>query len=1313
MSVKLASLEKLIGVENYQTWKEQMEFYFLAHSNGDALIDEPSDQNQIEKWRKLQKKCVSELFLTMESSLWCRVDSKSRNSVNEVLKVLDKCFSKQGEDALSTIYSDISDLKMDQCEDAQDYINKMTNLFNKMSRVGKELDESLKVAMMLKGLSAAYQPLVLGLKGANAESKITLASLTNSLINVNIDGETSSSTAFSGKKFNKNKANNGQQFNGFRKVKRNCYKCGSPNHLKKDCDKNKSESGQNVFKKNSFLVKTGCSIINSASNVADNQKCWIVDSGASIHMTPYEGNFIKINKDVCGNVLTANNATIPIKGIGTSNIRVYNGEVEVKDVHYVPKLATNLLSVSKITQSGNKVIFEKNECRIINGSNELVAKCEVQNGIYKLVNEQSLSMLADSKQNALVKWHRRFGHANYRTLVQMKNGGVTGMKFSQNEDAIKNCKVCCEGKQYTLPYKSSKSSTNDVLEIIHSDLAGPMENLSNGKARYILTFIDDYSREVFVYFLKEKSQVLKMFKEFKSLQENLTGKKIKILRSDNGTEYVNNEMESFCKENGIQHQKTAPYSPQQNGVAERMNRTLIQKAKCLLFDADLPIGYWAEAVNMAAYLINRTVTSVHGKTPEEMFTGNKVDVSDIKLFGTKVMVLVPKVKRKKWSKNSEELIFVGYDNETKGYRCINKKTRKVLVSRNVKFFEDNFLETDLEDDDEASVQDDEELCGNEASPKKLSEVSPRKQNDSVITLDDTNVEEEDDDSDAGENTIQPPKVTTRMTRATTKGILPSWLGGNLAMLCTQEFAFRCDDDLNIDGPTSFNEAINRADSKEWQKAMSEELESLNENKTWTLVDLPPGKKVVKSKWVFKLKRESDGKVARYKARLVAKGFTQRYGIDYEETYSPVVRYTSVRLLMALAASKGLRIYQMDAVTAFLQGDIKEEIYMEYPEGFVNNNGKVCKLNKAIYGLKQAGRQWNIKLDFTLKKIGLKNSKLDPCIYFDGCLELIMAIYVDDLLIFYENEERLNELRSELKQNFKMKDIGIAKSCIGIRIHQSDDGIYLDQKVYIKEILKRFGMLDAKPVSNPCDTSNRLQSKTLSDGVVEERIIVPYREAVGSLLFVAQATRPDIAFAVSNVSRFNNEYTNTHWKAVKRIFRYLNLTIDHSLFYRRNLNYFEGFSDADHAGEIDMRKSISGYIFKFGGAAVSWCSSRQRIVALSSTEAEYIALAGAVQEAIWLRQLSIELQIIPNDVTMIVRCDNQSTIKLALCNGYRPRTKHIDLRYHFLRDEIEKGIVNVQFIGTEENVADALTKAVSRQKLELCATNMGLTQSVKN
>lgn len=514
-----------------------------------------------------------------------------------------------------------------------------------------------------------------------------------------------------------------------------------------------------------------------------------------------------------------------------------------------------------------------------------------------------------------------------------------------------------------------------------------------------------------------------------------------------------------------------------------------------------------------------------------------------------------------------------------------------------------------------------------------------------------------------------------------------------------------------DDPVTPEEALSRDDAQLWKSAMQEEYEAQMRNGTWTLTDLPAGRKAIRSKWVYKTKLDAEGRPARHKARLVIKGYSQRKGVDYEETYSPVVRHSSLRYLFAIAARLNLDIDQMDAVTAFLQGELSEEIYMEQPAYFqdTQNRTKVCRLNKALYGLKQSSRVWNHKLDSALKKFGLISTDYDPYVYYKivNNKVLFVAIYVDDVLIFTNCRQWRKKLKDDLAKEFLMKDIGPAKHVLGMRITRSQGKISIDQEAYVESILDRFGMSKSNPVATPLNPNDKLtkEMQPIKDDEAERMKRVPYKEAVGCLMYLAQCTRPDICHAVNVLCRFNENPGEKHWNAVKHLLRYLRGTSKFRLTYKKEADpTITGYSDADWATSSEDRKSITGFVFIAQGGAISWCCKRQQTVALSTCEAEYMALSAAVQEALWWKRLRATFDI---DEAVKINCDNQSTIAVAKNGGYYPRTKHIDIRYCFIRDAVQRGDVDIVYISTDKQLADCLTKSLPKPKIELQRAAMGI------
>ena len=515
-------------------------------------------------------------------------------------------------------------------------------------------------------------------------------------------------------------------------------------------------------------------------------------------------------------------------------------------------------------------------------------------------------------------------------------------------------------------------------------------------------------------------------------------------------------------------------------------------------------------------------------------------------------------------------------------------------------------------------------------------------------------------------------------------------------------------------PVNFQEVQTHADKVSWMKAMQEEMHSLLKNDSYELVELPKGRKALRNKWVFKLKKDSDGKLLKYKARLVVKGFGQKKGIDFDEIFSPVVKMSSIRVVLSLTASLDLELEQLDVKTAFLHGDLNEEIYMSQPEGF-EVKGKehmVCKLKKSLYGLKQAPRQWYKKFDSFMVSHEYKRTDADHCVYFrkftDGNF-IILLLYVDDMLIAGNDSKLIGKLKERLFKSFDMKDLGPAKQMLGMRITRDRKAkkLWLSQEKYVERVLERFNMKDAKSVSTPLANHFKL-SRSFCPTTTDEKekmASIPYSSAVGSLMYCMVCTRPDIAHAVSTVSRFLSNPGKEHWEAVKWIFKYLRGTSKLCLSFGGSKPVLEGFTDADMAGDLDGRKSTSGFLFTFAGGAVSWQSKLQKCVALSTTEAEYIAATEAAKEMLWMKRFVQELGLMQDEY--VVFCDSQSAMDLSKNTSYHSRTKHIDVRYHWLRDVIGKELMKLKKIHTDFNPSDMMTKVVTREKLKLCVGSAGM------
>lgn len=482
--------------------------------------------------------------------------------------------------------------------------------------------------------------------------------------------------------------------------------------------------------------------------------------------------------------------------------------------------------------------------------------------------------------------------------------------------------------------------------------------------------------------------------------------------------------------------------------------------------------------------------------------------------------------------------------------------------------------------------------------------------------------------------------------------------------------------------------------------MKKEIDALQDNNTWTLVKVPDDVPVIDSKWVFKIKRDAHGEV-KFKARLVARGFTQKYGENYWATYAPVVRSSTIRLLIACAVEYGLIVEQIDVKNAFVKSPLQECLYMKQPKGFVKGSGLVCKLHKSLYGLKQAGHEWNKCVnDYFVNDLKFTRLKSDPCVYIkvNNTDTIIISIYVDDIIILSKNRAIIQQFKESFNHKFSIDDIGECQKIIGIDVEQNERWIQIHQKRFIEDTLKTFNMEECNPVKTPMNPAQQLECQ--EDNCERCELVDPtqYRAILGKLSYLAISTRPDIVFSVSSLSRFNNVPHSNHLTAVKHVLRYLKGTMDYKIRYERKKEKLCAYSDADWANCRIDRRSYTGYITWFAGAPISWASKKQQTVALSSTEAEYMALADTAREILFIKHVMKELGF--NDACcgpIKILGDNIGSLKLSQNIGCNKRTKHIDCRHHFIRELVERKEITLQYCNTNKMLADICTKALGAVK----------------
>lgn len=1273
----LVMIEKLTGRDNYSTWRFAVKTYLQHEELWDCVELIPG----VAVDPKRDIKAKSKIVLLVDSVIYVHIQEAT--SAKEVWDCLASAFDDSGLTRRVGLLRDLCTTSLTGCSNIEEYVSKIMTTAHKLRNIGFKVDDEWLGTLLLSGLPESYKPMIIAIESSGM--KISADSVKSKILqDVKIsEGDTSA--------FAINHKNKGPK-KPFRKGPR-CYSCNKYGHVATECKSKQTK------KKNQESSSYAAAFIASTGNPEDP---WYIDSGASVHMTKHKNLLQNEKVPLIKTIKVANDKSLSVHSTGQLSLDVCNdkgqyNKILFQNVLYVPELATNLLSVSQIIKNGGQVKFNSKGCVILNKNNIVVATASLINNMYRLDVKCEHAYISDVDKQDAYLWHQRMGHLNFQDLEKLVEN-TDGVSLLKKNNKL-TCVTCLQGKQTRLSLKQSTTKSSKLLELVHSDICGPMETSSLGGAKYFMTLIDDYSKKVFVYFLHNKSDALEKFKEFKSQVEKQLECNIKCLRSDNGLEYVNSNFSDFLKTAGIVHQTTIPYTPEQNGVAERMNRTLVEKAKCMLINANLPKQYWAESVHTAAYIINRTPTqSLKYKTPEEIWSGQKPKVGHLRIFGCEAMIHLPKEKRRKWDPKAQKAIFVGYCDHTKGYRFVLPGGRKIIKCRDAVFLEStvkrNYVPVDL-------IQD-SSMCDSSSEPidKHTSESSDA--NDTIQSTNTDYYSEPDTSTDSEyspNKNIETPSPSNITLRPRNKDVFSKSkdIQGK-GYLCYSE-------DHSV--PLNYSEAITSADSKKWKTAIQTELESHSQNETWALIEKPQNAKPIGCKWVFRIKDEPAG--PRYKARLCAKGYAQKEGIDFDETFSPTVRYDSIRVLLSIAAQEILEIIQFDVTTAFLYGELKENILMTAPEGLDCKPNMVCKLIKSLYGLKQAPRCWNTKFSSVLNKFGFKRSNADQCVYI-GIIKgfkCYLCLYVDDGLLFCKDKSIMMEVINDLQTNFDLKVYPTLTTFVGMQIEKQEDCIVVHQRKYIDQLLKKFNMLDANPNSVPADPNVKLQK---ADAAPKNSY--PYREAVGSLIHAATVSRPDIMFAVSQVSRYLHSYDDSHWNAVKKILKYLKETKSYGLCY---LSYSDstdliGYSDADYANDPVTRRSITGYVFIKNGAAVTWSSQRQQTVALSTTEAEFMAACAATKEAMWLKQLLSDISEF-NQQSVCINIDNQSAINVIKNSEFHKRCKHIDIKYNFIKEKYFENIISLNYVHTNDQYADIFTKALPRDKFAYVRNNIGMLKPV--
>ncbi|RLN27572.1 hypothetical protein C2845_PM05G34840 [Panicum miliaceum] len=813
--------------------------------------------------------------------------------------------------------------------------------------------------------------------------------------------------------------------------------------------------------------------------------------------------FAELDTGVHGAVRFGDGSTMGIEGRGTVLFKCKTGEHQkLTGVYHIPRLQANIISLGQLEEEKFKIVLEDGALKIWDPWHRLVAVVRRgANRLYVLnANVDKPVCLAARGEEASWRWHARYGQLGFQGLQKLSKGEmVRGLPRIEQVDQV--CDGCLVGKQRRLPFPAaSKFRAARQLELVHADLCGPVTPPTPGGKKLFLLAIDDMSRYMWLVLLAMKDEAATAIIHLQSRAEAEVGRKLGTLRTDRGGEFTARAFGEYCAGQGIQRHLTAPYTPQQNGVVERRNQTVLGMARCMLKAMNVPGRFWGEAVTMAVFVLNRAPTkALQNMTPYEAWYGHKPDVHFFRIFGCVAHVKVAGVHLRKLDDRSTPMVLIGYEPGTKAYRLYNPATDRVHVSRDVVFEEGRAWNWEEDGAGSSAGGDSDpfvvEYTYTPGVPGATPEAEPVPRAASR-TPGATS-------SGQGTGRSTTPSSSSSSVRS---GATPSVSAGMGAPLKKEEDSTRapatptgvefvsppsCGVDLDNDHddgaplrfrklddilansdpveqqelmmavgdgePANFEEARRE---QSWIKAMREEMTSIEQNSTWKLVDLPRGHKPIGLKWVFKLKRDEAGKVVKHKARLVAKGYVQQQGIDFDEVFAPVARMESVRMLLAAAAQEGWYVHHMDVKSAFLNGELKEEVYVQQPPGFVaaGHEAKVLKLNKALYGLRQAPRAWNVKLDSSLQDMGFTRCVSEHGMYTRGVGEtrVVVGVYVDDLIITGSNPAGVEAFKEEMQQVFRMSDLGLLSFYLGIEVKQGTNSITLGRLHMQGNCLRRQG-----------------------------------------------------------------------------------------------------------------------------------------------------------------------------------------------------------------------------------------------------------------
>ncbi|MBW0536559.1 hypothetical protein O181_076274 [Austropuccinia psidii MF-1] len=1046
----------------------------------------------------------------------------------------------------------------------------------------------------------------------------------------------------------------------------------------------------------------------------------VIDCGATHHMFNNTKFFSNQPRSVRSEVATGDSQSHLIAtGIGKVTLICNGKTLNLENCLLVPGLKCNLISMLELFK--NQLTVNRQEKTFsLTSKQEVLLTGEIINRLMYINYELPTVFLTIAEKHP---WHNRLGHPGPAVL---KTLGLPNIETS--------CHICEISKIHRLPFNHHFDPAQNPMDSIHIDLVGPITPASLSGFKYLLTIVDQSSSFKIMKFLKKKSESFDQFVIAKNFMETQQNKKMKKLTSDRGGEFVNEKFKKLAEDCGFTHILSPPNTPEHNGYAKRCNRTILEKARCLMSMANLPNHYWAEAVNTAVFLSNLSPTPSRGnKSPYQLWNNLLPRLSRLRTFGCHAVIYNLKNQRDwKLAPPGQEGLLLGFENKNTSYRILRLADLKVVITRNAIFNENIFPRvlggrsntpwTVTETSNHQLKQATKNVVPSAVEPDLFSPIincsESTETTDQILThTDDLPEETAFEEADTAYTQTEAENIcnnehpvnrqqTSNNDRTPKLKVIgprhPTLITSNVDPLHILPYTRRPRSYFTVseETPKTYSGALKSDNRSAWVNAIEKELANMDRLKVWNVIDCKKEHRLIGTTWVFKVKKNHLNQVIERKARLCAQGFRQTLGVDFDKTYAPTGRLNSLRALIAHACLNKLDFHQVDIKSAFLNAPLNEAVYLSIPQGLAIDRRQYClRLNKGIYGLKQAPLAWYTRLQEWLQKAGFTACKLDPCVFYRNSPEKVwIYVHVDDIAIFGNN---LHTFKKEIDDEFEIKDMGPANLLLGVKISQLEGGIGMDQQHFVESLLEVYGMQDCKPVSTPLVPNEHLGPATEEERTAFESLQINFRSAVGSINYLSTATRPDLSFAVSSLSQYLEKPGIQHWRAFLHVLKYLRGTQEIGLWYsREGETGLIAYSDADWGNCRETRRSTSGFLAQLHGCLVFWKTRKQPSVSISTAEAEYKSLCDLTSELLWFRQLCHEANIFLLDSAITIWEDNQSCINIANgdCNFNNKRMKHVDIQLHFVKEAIQSNLIILQYAPTTEMLADFLTKSVPKPTL---------------